>query len=440
MKFSNVIIRVGLIVTVLLSIVLSFIIWSNNQSFDNRSDRTKNVVVSKDASTAINNAYLPTEVLYRDNNDRMMQIYDKTRNIPLELSKKFGKISLSNVSSYSRNPNRYTAMLANSKYLQLVYPDKVTLGTFAKVSKIAGKITKEKRLINRIFVPISGKGKLYFGDDETSKLYITDISSNPIKGLQQIINTANQKIKVELRRVGTEYTPFYTEDTQVGVYSYLITKQSENFFVSKLLGVTNVDSKESSGIATYSTGPYQKVIVNRDKNIFSYSTFEDNTVPRNTAQLFEQSSSYLLKSGLTVKDMRYFENKDNTLSYRYYFEGLPVFLESDNSAAISIGYSSSVTIMIFKNIIFQIPIPVDGRTSTIPATETLVKEINEKGVHDNEIQRIELGLKLVHDKENTDLVDLVPTMYFKIFGEWKDAQSWLQSDIAFARRTADEVK
>ncbi len=84
-------------------------------------------------------------------------------------------------------------MLANSKYLQLVYPDKVTLGTFAKVSKIAGKITKEKRLINRIFVPISGKGKLYFGDDETSKLYITDISSNPIKGLQQIINTANQK-------------------------------------------------------------------------------------------------------------------------------------------------------------------------------------------------------------------------------------------------------
>ena len=440
MKFSNVIVRTSLIVAVVLSLVLSFIIWTNNQYFDNHTNDTKNVAVTKETNTVINNTYLPTEALYNADKSQTVQIYDKTRNVPLELSKKLSKIKLSALKIVVGSKGRYEDLLHDTKYIQLVYPDKVTVGTIANVSKINGKIRLASRKVNRIFIPVSGKGKIFFGEDEQRALLSTDISKTPINGIMQIIKTADQKINVSLHMIGSQYCAFYEAGTKIGVYSYLTSNQTESYYVSRLLGVSNVESKENEGIATYSSGPYQKIIVDRSKNIFSYNNYDDNIVPKNSTQLFSRSSQYLEKSGLTLNEMRYFENNDNQISYRYFVEGLPVFLEADNSAAINIDYTNGGTNLSFKNIIFQIPIPMDGREKAIQSTAKLLKEIEAKGVQRDDIQRIELGFKVVHDQENEKLVDLEPTMYFKIFNQWKDTDSWLESDIALAKRTLSGVK
>ena len=83
----------------------------------------------------------------------------------------------------------------------------------------------------------------------------------------------------------------------------------------------------------------------------------------------------------------------------------------------------------FNSMNLQIPIPYDGRKTTLPKTADLLKELDQIGIKESEIRKIVIGYKVVQDKKRDDLVTLVPTYYIKVAGEWNTLSGWRDARV-----------
>lgn len=429
MKFNRILIRIGLILAVLGSLVLSYFIWTNDQRFDNTRAKTETVKVADQDFNSLKNIISPTEVITAEKNEKTFQIYDKTRNIPVETYRLLTKAKLSNLKSVRGKNETYTDMLKDSDFIQLVYPDKLSVETFSKIFEIQTNNLTQDIEFNRLFIPIDDSKKVYLGSDKDEKLYSLNCKNFSVSELQKLVKTSSRRSEVNLQKVGNQYTPFYKNATKVGIYSYLTNSQPESFYVSKLLGTSEIESKSKDNQAVYTSGLYKRIIIDRPGNVVTFNNYADTTVPKHLAAIVNRGYSYLTKSGIAVNDLKYFSSGKDYLNYRSYVEGLPVFYQDSNVPALQVNFFHSGINMGLYNLNLQIPIPTDNRSVTIPSTKDILAALKKKGINREDIQRMELGFRVVPDPNVDKLVDLMPTVYLKIYNEWKTYTEWQTVDI-----------
>lgn len=430
MKFSNVLIRIGLVLAIAVSLVLSYFIWTNDQRFDNTSSNTSSVKVEEQNFESLNNIALPTDVIVSDENGESFQIHDQTKNIPVEIFKELKKHDLSRITRSVTTKSKYLKMLKNDDYLQLAYPDKLTIDSFAKIYQVSSSNLKSDKEFNRLFIPLNDSKYIYLGSDENETMYRFKDSDWSSTKTKKLIKAPTHSMAVSLEKVGTHYTPFYLDSNKINIYSYLTSQQQESYFVSKLLGTSEIESKVTDDNATYTSGLYKRIVVDRVNDLVTYTNYADTTIPKKATSLFSRSFDYLMKSGLQVNNLRYFAMGSDYLSYRNYVEGLPVFLENDNVPALRVNFFNSGVNINFSNINLQIPIPADSQTVTLPKTSDVVANLLARGIKRESIQRIELGFTMSEDSSVDNLVNLKPTYYFEIYNEWKTYSEWETTELA----------
>lgn len=428
MKFKNLIIRVSLIIAVLLSLVFSYYIWTSDQRYSVNLASKQSLKIQKKEAEPITNLILPAEIILNDAKHQSYQLHDNKQNLPLDFTADVKKARAKSLKKLASNSENYQKMLVSASYYQLVYPDKITLNTFLKINNIKLETKLDATQFNRIFVPAAKNNVLYLGDDQHDQLVKITFSRLNLEKLQQSIKDTTNCFAITQQKFDQQYLPLYLTDNQVNIYSYLIATQSESTYVTKLLGGNDVESKKTATGVTYSTGLYKKLIYNNETGIYSFTDYQQDTIPKKLSVRLQNSYDYLTDSGINLTDTRYFEANNSKISYRYFVEGFPVFDENNTAPAIQAEFSTTGFKLNFKNRQLQIPIPSDGRKVTVPKTTTVLEQLKQKGYLDNEIEKIVLSFKLVHDAENDKLIDLVPTYYVKINGEWQDYTTWLGDD------------
>ena len=163
-KVSKVALRVSLIAMVVLSIILSAVIWGSDARFS-RIEETSNQTQTKDlGQRSLRDIYLPTQT-FCFKNKQMYQVYDTKNNLPLEFSKLTQSLRpLLPIRIWS-SQTKYEKMLRNPNYIQLTYPDQITISLF-----LTNVRKTDSRKFNRFFVSTTSSDYIYLGNEENDRI------------------------------------------------------------------------------------------------------------------------------------------------------------------------------------------------------------------------------------------------------------------------------
>lgn len=425
-KLSDILLSIGTFIVFTLSIVLWIFIMTNDQYFS-RINQTNNVSQNSrtQRSRIIYNLYIPTSS-YGFENGQPYRLYDAKKNLSLEFIKELKDVKYQSINKTGSGTREYEQLLNNPKYLQLVFPNEVSVNLFTKKSL---KSTDQK--FRRCFVS-SDNNVLYLGNDKTATIYRIDLVNANFDRLREFASKAQGKKPVKFMRMKNRYETFYIKPENWRVYSYLTNTQTDSYFVSRLLGTANVTSSTNKkGWTTYSLNYYTKLRVPNAKagrHDLLYTRYEkQKDLTENDALI--NSVEYVHKLGLSEQDLRYFDTTADQLSYSNYIEGIPVFM-GKHSPQVSTKLTQDTEEVAFNSLELQIPIPFDGQTRTLEPTNNVIQRLVNAGLKKSEIQRIIVAYQLEKDNSHDSLVNLIPTYFIKAYDQWKSVKEWEQYDFS----------
>lgn len=422
-KVSRVALRVSLIAMVVLSIILSAVIWGSDARFS-RIEETSNQTQTKDlGQRSLRDIYLPTQTFYFKNK-KMYQVYDTKNNLPLEFSKLTQSLRpLLPIRIWS-SQTKYEKMLRNPNYIQLTYPDQITISLF-----LTNVRKNDSREFNRIFVSTTSSDYIYLGNDENHTLYCIRLNDVSFKTLIEHIRNAQTQMPVTLEKVHDDYLPFYEKNLSLPVYSYLTNEESDSYFVYRLLGSNNPTQHSNGDTIRYSNGVYERLIAAKHTHNYEYIDYQQDQIPKTISRKLNDSLYFVRKIGLSEPDLRFFDADDNTVIYQNYVEEYPIFLPGKYKMRAQVKFASNGMTINFNSLDLQIPIPTNGEKKTLIPTTVAMDELYQKGYYRKDIERIIIGYTAKSsNSKNKKLVDLEPAYYVKINKQWKTLDEWLNTN------------
>ncbi|MGX4764025.1 two-component system activity regulator YycH [Holzapfeliella sp. JNUCC 72] len=418
MQFKNYIVRFVLVGLVTLSLFLTFLIWTSNQSLE--QEKYENPIITNE-NNALNDQnfariFSPTQVVNYQNGQNYVLINQQNDLISSLLDKmKSWNLKINRQEVFDEKS--YLDKLNNQNNVQIAYTDAMSLNVFAEVIDKKDLKQSEDFTFNRIFIPKELDNHIYFANDQTKEILTVERGGYDAPGFSKLVDDYGFKSPVKFMKLASNrYVLNYITQPQLSVYSYMINRDLEDNYVYRLLG-NNSTSTQNNYSTTYKLGSSKRLVVDKDNDQFQYSDVSITNTPQDTQGLFDRSFQAISSLKTRLVEWRYYSSSistsDKQITYRNYVEGLPVFSQSENGVA-SVSYSSSGEDMSFTNQMLQVPIPPDGKVATLPTTSELMNQLKLSGYENNQIQDIELGFEWQKDATNNDLIDLVPTYYVKV--------------------------
>lgn len=433
MRRTNLLVRVILILAVVFSLILSFLIWTNNQRYERRTDTEAGTTTDSITSANQQNlsqVYLPTAVVNVDNKKNQTLVYNHKENLALEVRQVVQKWTFH---SFRRSAVSYHELMNQSGTVQMIYADQMSL-------KLFGSVVKQERLkdvVNDIaftriiFSTSNNLAHVYFLDDISQKVWQSRISETRIATIRHLVTKADMNLAVSQEQLGERPQVFFKNEVTLRPYSYLINRRNENTYISALMSNdknTNVESRESGGQTTYYGGSYHnQLTVDHRSDQLTFSNNSQTDVPNNLKSLLENSFTALTDIGNPLTDIRYYsvDQTNNMVAFRSFVEGFPIFQQSD-FGSVKVKFSNTGSQTAFSSRILQVPVPAKANQVTLPATETVMNKLVAANYSRKSIQNLVIGYRWVTDTTDADIVDLMPTYYVKINNRWRDYQDWLQ--------------
>lgn len=426
MKFNEhtkrIILRVSLIFMVLLSVVLTGIIFGTDAHFSGVEQTASKTTDKQIGEKSLRDIFVPTQLFYY-RNDQLYQVYDGNKNLPLEFNRLTEKLDKRNIKNVSQGSKNYKKMLHNQNYLQLTYPDQITMPLFIK-----GLKKSDSREFNRIFISTKNKTNLYLGNDANQKLYRIKIDDIHLNKFVHQVKHASSKIPVSLIHLADGYSVVYEKPTKMQVYNYLTNEESSSYYVNNLLGSGAASQKTTDDSTVYSNGAYQRLIVTNKTHHYEFVDYQENKIPKLMTTRLTDSLYYVRKTGLSEPDLRFFDADDKTFIYQNFVEEYPIFLPGNNTARAQVDFAKNGMSINFNSLDFQIPVPTDDSKVTVESTTDALNDLYTAGYHKKSINRIIIGYEIAKETEQTesrDLVELRPAYYAKINGKWRSLKEWL---------------
>lgn len=436
MKFNSLLMRVILILSIVVSIFLSWKIWTNNTHYERQTDsQTTTKTPTRHNDRQLADVFLPTQVLWRDN-DQSELLYNSKENIVAQLRKALKQTTrVSGFKKVTLNERQYSQQLQNNNTITLLYPDNITYGilkeVFADRSTNQG-ISKNVKL-NRIQIKLGKTTELWLMNDQDKIGYRAQVKRFSQKQVKQLVSASDVHLKVEERLLNHKPLIYVAANQQLLPYSYLVNQQAENYYISTLLNQQNTDNvstKEQGDSVIYTDGTdsdqYKRLTIDHQTGEISFIKYEDVTPPNTLTQQFETSFDSLLKTGNSLSGMRYysFDEKTNTTSFRTYVEGFPVFYQT-NFGSIKVQLLATGQRIDFSNYSLQVPVPAEDRKVTLASTEAVLNQLTQNGFLLENVDNVQVGYEWTKENENNQVIDLNPTYFIQYKGVWRSLSALL---------------
>ncbi|MFC6314779.1 YycH family regulatory protein [Lapidilactobacillus achengensis] len=431
MRKTNLLVRFVLIVAILISLVLSYLIWTNNQRYERKSDTESTVTTALITNQqALSQVFLPTEVVKVDQKGNQQLVYNHKENLVLEIRKLMANWSYR---SSHRSTKRYADLMALNGSVQLIYADQLSTQLFGEVAKQDSlKSATTDHAFDRIIFNLTGDlDHVYFLDDRTQSVWESRVSKADADPVATLINKCDFKVKVTQETLSGQPRLFFSDSVKLQPYSYLINRRNETTYISALMSSdnnANVESRESGGQTVYYGGGsyHNQLIVDHRSDQLEFVDNSRTTIPESLNRLQESGFTMLNSIGNPLTDIRYYDadNTKKTIAFRSFVEGFPIFQQSD-FGAVKITFSRSGSHIKFSSRVLQVPVPAANGQVTLPATATILQKLIAAGYRKGEIQDLVVGYQWITDQEEADIVDLKPTYYAKINDRWQTYQTWI---------------
>lgn len=448
MKLSNWILRISLIAMVILSFIFTSLIWRNPSRQERRSTSSMQVTTENDPNVKKMEAtvYLPSRVYYTHGDQKQMlfqanasmgsRVHQEMASWHMQQIKTIGKVS----------QNNYENFLTQNGSLQLVYQDVMSFNHFERWF-----FNKQPNLksadfhFNRILFDLDGSGnKLIFINDATRTVYeakMANVTTNKLR--DAVAKQATGAFPVEERRLGNNEVAFFTRPIKLQPYAYLMDQQSANYYVSLLMPsktASNVDSREIGDSTLYTAGSTRRMTADSSTGAIEFENYAANFPSTGLANFFHATFEGLSDLQMTnLASMRYFQYdaSRSAVIYKTFVQGFPIF-NGYQKGDVTVRYTQTSEEINFSNTNLTVPIPTDQAAQTLPATATILSQLEAAGYRANQITDILIGYQWTGSSNDQQVVDLQPTYYIEMKGEYRDYQSWINHQTDQQANAASE--
>lgn len=432
MRTSRLLIHIGLILAILLSIGLSWVIWTSPARYEKtkqQSGTNTSVIQSEQANKSLGDVFLPTQVIYTQADSTSHLINNTKVNLTDSMRSAIEDWRLTRVTKEStNNRKKYEELMGRENTVMLKYPDSVTGGilnnAFKQNIKFSGKIS-------RIVFSTEKRNQVYLLNDKNYAIYKVQTRKQSLALIKEIISGNVQKFTVKQTLVNHHMMTEYENSVKVPEYSYLVNKQTAAYFVSTLINSDNASSvttKEQSGKTIYNDNNSRRMTVNNKKGTVAYEDLASHKAyHENMSKAMSQSFTLLKKMEVPLDNMRYYkyDEKNNAIVYRSYVEGFPIFNQTDYGT-VEVQITGPRTKKInFSLYSLQIPVPTGKERTTLPSTQVVLDRLKASGYRTADINNIEIGYQWTANPASDLVVNLTPTWYVNYKNQWVSYQQLL---------------
>lgn len=407
-------IKVSLISMILLSLVLSWKIWTkpSNHRLEDANHKANDIIQKK----KVTDVYVPTKLFYRK--DKTVTMYTNRESLISNIQQELTQLGFKD--GHSLNRTEINQLIATPfRNIDLSFPTELPIGFYLENYQLdVRESTNVDHLkFSRIVIDLDNH-KLYFANRNKEMLAVFTIDGDLSKFDKLLDDKQTNYYDVEMTRNNLADVYYLTKESKLKTYSYIVATQSFTTF-SKAFFYQSEDlfSSEGGDDVNLSNGEGESLTIQSRNGEVNYFGKLQNT----SNDLYSNTFRYVENLGSTLGTIRYFDNTGSDITYRNYVEGFPVFGE-DFKGTLDITVQNQKNVHIATNQeTIQIPIPSE-ETVSLPPTQQMIDELESLGIDKGKIKDIQIGYEWQSNSDTRQVVDLVPKWYLKYDGEWQSSE------------------
>lgn len=422
MRFSKYLIPLALTIAVFVSLTLSVVLWTNPANY-RTNKQTAQSPTSQQMVKPRGYVYSPVQAIHTNADGSQVILVNKLVNTVTEIKKTMKNYKDPHIKTLSKNSKVDYFRIANqTDSIMLNYSDTVSMKMVNHIVHNRFKKLPNYK-INRIVLPTNNSTKLYLLADKNFTVYEIDIKKHSLKSLNNVLKMDMRTQPASFKLLNNQPTVYVTTAVQMQPYKYLIDRQSDDYYVSRLLNSAdsqNINVKRRKKTTIYGDQSSLQLIFNSSNRMAEFSDFRPNHNLRNLTSTLNDSYKNLIKLGVPMDNVRFFsyDQKTRSVMYRTYVEGFPIF-RSDGFGTVSTRtLNSSAQRSEFSLDNPEVPLPSNKGYTSLPSTETMLKRLENRGYNVKKISKTRIGYTWTKDKTSPLLIDLTPDWYVYYNNRW----------------------
>lgn len=414
---------IALATVVIISLILSGIIWTNPFQYDHPRD-TSNSGTQNNSTQSIGDLYLPTQVVKNGSGQEQKILYSSRVNLVRQVQRQMKHWQLGrSVLVKNNNSDVYLSYLRQPNSLMLSYSDPVPATIFNETFAQTIDTSRIKQ-VDYILIPLHHPHNIYLLSDHGYRVYRVRIGrgSNDkyLKPFMDNSRTINQ-VAVEHKIINGKTLLLYPHSFSLPVFGYQVTAQNADTLSQNLISSnkrSTVNTNHNGHITTYRDGEDKRVFYDHwTGKIYYRNLLSKQDVPESSA-LYSYFYRLIARTGIPLNNLRYdgINNRQRMISYRSYVEGFPIY-NHDGYGAIKVKAANSGKLQLWMTLYnIEVPVPINQQTEKLPSTTTVFNELRQNNKL-KDISDIRVGY-LWHSDSTNKVARLTPTYFVKSHGSW----------------------
>lgn len=429
MKWQRLILRLALCISIATSFYLSYLIWLNPTKAVAELPQTSEITTQGEMTTknfrSLTDVFLPLQLVWI--NDAQANETNSEQIIKTLLSEVGGnEMQQPKLVTYEV-PNEFIEKTSVKNGFDFVFMNRISLNEAIDLFDLKLDLEPQQVEKDLMFDQMrynSETKTLHFIDASKKSELIVKVNVNETE-----VQTILKQDKVAWQAV--EFTPdlllqhyLVDQPVEMKLYSYISTVQPYSIFRDSFFHSPQEASLSDDTNDLMLTDQSEMMTVQLDNRLVEYRDTDITGVHDN---LYVKSYDYIRNLGMNYGNLRFLDRFENTLNYRIFVEGFPVF-SNNNDGLISMQFTEkaqdgdewAVKIAASLNTI-QIPIPSD-KTIQLPSNKSVLLDLQAQGLDLSRVSAIMIGYEW-NDIKDTNVVDLIPTWYIKYDHTWQSQQA-----------------
>lgn len=428
---KDLIIKVVLVALIVLSLFLTFMIWTMPSQFNEETNESQGTTSAVTIARDISQVFGPTQVVLHKNGE--INVFTQTE-IVTAITREFTKWKVDTIEEPIELTNEeYEGKLSQTNALEMVFVENISFGVFPDLfNDLAGEY--QDRSFNRIYFSKDNLNQIYFYNTHSKLFYsetIEGIDQSKIDKLVEEGKDESYLANAVLDEGKQVYTS--TQEIELPYLSYLVERQTNQLFIERLFDDTSEvreNSANDENIVSYNDY-VSELQINENTDILTYYRNRNAENKLSITETLKVSYNELIQYENWASDVHYFDYNDSTreVTYRRYIAGFPVFSEfSDYGTTHITVFEDGLSRLQVPLVIAQTPISDVEEQKTLQSGVSMLESLSVSGYTSDEIDDIKIGYTWINSTESDRVINLEPNWYIKINGKWQLAQSLLLTE------------
>lgn len=425
---KDLIIKVVLVALIVLSLFLTFMIWTMPSQFNEETNANQGTTSSVSIARDMSQVFGPTQIVLHKNGE--INAFTQTE-IVTAITREFTKWKVDTIEEPIELTNEeYEEKLSQTNALEMVFVENISFGVFPDLfNDLAGEY--QDRSFNRIYFSKDNLNQIYFYNTHSKLFYSEAIEGIDQSKIDKLIEEENA-ISYLANAVLDEGKQVYTsaEEIELPYLSYLVERQTNQLFIERLFDDTSEvreNSANDENIVSYNDY-VSELQINENTDILTYYRNRNAENKLSITETLRVSYNELIQYENWASDVHYFDYNDSTreVTYRRYIAGFPVFSEfSDYGTTHVTVFEDGLSRLQVPLVIAQTPISDVEEQKTLQSGVSILESLSASGYPSEEIDDLKIGYTWINSTESDRVINLEPNWYVKINGKWQLAQSLL---------------